>query len=153
MAAMRPEWVDDIYSQGIYPGVRALLRGVSGILPLHLAETLLLVLVIALLARLYRAWLAWSRCRRSLGNLAQHGVARLLRFCSIGYLFFLLAWGFHARLPYSRHVGLQIQEVGQAELEAVLTILVAECNALRLQFDDSAFEIQEGPGYLEIMPG
>ncbi len=137
LAAGYPGWVETIFSQGVFPPVRGVLGGLTGLIPLSVAEVLLLLLGLLLIKGGWRTWNAWWRRRRSLSNLCQHGIVRLLSTAGLVYLAFLLCWGFnHSRQPYAHHIGLEADPVEQHELEAVLGWLVQECNELREQIEE-----------------
>lgn len=136
-ASVHPDWVEEIYSTSIFPKVRAVLRSLSGALPLHLAEVLLFLVVLGLLMRFRKGVSTRLRGERSWKNLGARALARLIRVVAFLYAFFLVAWGFnHSRQPYSHHMGYEMREVQSDELAQVLTWLVDEVNELRAQFDE-----------------
>lgn len=145
--ASRPELVERLYSEGLFPVVRDVLRGVSGVLPVSLAELLLFALagwVLWLLVSAAR--LALSR-RRRFRNLLLRGATRVVTWAGFGYTVFLLVWGFnHARRPYAWHAGLEVAPVTREELIELGSWLVLECNRLGEEITDGDLELEAGPG-------
>ena len=145
LAALRPDWVESVYSEAAYPVLRGLLRALVRLSPLHVSETLLLIVVASLVIRAARSFAAWRRGRRSLRNLGARAAARTLESAAVLYVLFLVSWGFnHSREPYARHAGLEVEPVQQVELEAMLTWLVTECNELRGQIDEGDMQLLDG---------
>ncbi len=143
----RPELVERFYSEGIFPAVRDVLRAVSGVSPVSLAELLLFVLGVWVL------WLVVSAARlallrrRPVRNLLLRGSTRAITWAGFGYFVFLLVWGFnHARRPYAWHAGLEVAPVTREELIDLGSWLVLECNRLGEVITDADLELEAGPG-------
>ncbi len=147
LAAARPELVEEHYSTALFPRVRDALRGVAGALPFHLAEVLLVLLLVTLLLALPRAFAARLRGNRSLRNQAAHALTRALAAAGVLYAFFLVSWGLnHAREPYAVHAQLESSGVDRGDLEDLVRWLVAECNGLREQVEPEDLALRPGPG-------
>lgn len=147
LAAARPELVEEHYSAGLFPLVRDFLRGVAGVVPFHLSEALLVLVLVTVLLALPRAFAARLRGTRSLSNQAAHGFTKTLAAAGVLYAFFLVAWGLnHARHPYALHAQLENSAVESDDLEDLLRWLVEECNALRAEVEPEDLALQPGPG-------
>jgi len=125
--------VERVYSRAVYPRIAALLGGLTGWLPLSVAEWLLVGAVVALpfglpaLNRRLRD--PGTPLLRRLGGLLWDGLA----VGAAVYGAFLLLWGInYRRLPLAAIAGLDVKPVAIAELQSLCGELVLESNRLRM---------------------
>ena len=132
IAAQAPEWVEHTYARGIYPFVQETLSALARSSPIAIGETLLLLLVLTICLRTGRGVVGLCRGRRSLLNLAGHGLAQAAAVFGVLYLLFMLLWGFnHARLPFATQISLHPAAVEPARLARVALRLAQRADAER----------------------
>ncbi len=135
LAQARPEWVERVYSRGLYPVVRRALSWISSCLQFSLAELLILVLVVWLIWRFGRAMRAIVRGRSTLTRACAAGGLFIVRASSVSVIGFMLLWGMnHARLPLSVSVGLPAVADREGALESLAKSLA----------HDLTFDVREG---------
>jgi hypothetical protein len=152
LGAARPDLVEAHYSGALFPRVRDALRAAAELAPVPAAQGLLLALAGLSALGIVRAGRERLAGRRSLTNLAAHGLARTAALAGVLYAAFLLSWGLnHARRPYAHHAGLAehlpaAAGVPAQELVELGAWLVEECNRLREATPASELALRPGPG-------
>ncbi len=100
LAARDPEGVEVWYTAGLFPRLRAGLSALAGLVPVSASELLVLLIVTGFVFCAVRNLRGVRAGRRSLGNVAQRGLASFAAGAGALYLVFLLVWGLnHARPP------------------------------------------------------
>ena len=130
-AAHAPHAVERVYSRGAYPIVSSALSCVSGVVPLSVAEVLLLVVAFLLGRRL----LEMARQGRAMGWLPALGrcLADLVLAAGGLSLAFVLLWGLnYRRLPFAASAGLDASPSSAEELRDLATALAGRANEMRV---------------------
>lgn len=140
LAALAPDWVERVYSHGLFPVVARALSWVAGPLPFSLAEVLVELGAILALAWLLAAVRAVMRePRGGRWAAAWPRLAGLLAVLGALYLGFILLWGLnYDRRPLAASIGIETRPSSVAELAALCSSLIDRTNALRR-------DVQEGP--------
>lgn len=139
LAASRPELVERLYAQGLFPLLAGPLAALSALAPFSLAEPLLLVAVVVALAWSFRVARAlWQRERpalRVLGGAALDALA----VAGAAAALFLALWGLnYQRPPLAALAGLAVAPAPADELAALLEELVSDANAARRALPEDA---------------
>ncbi|MEL7608223.1 MAG: DUF3810 domain-containing protein [Bacillota bacterium] len=150
LAALSPETVESLFSNGLYPAVSSALGTVTGLLPFSLAEILLvggaLVLLLLVLQKLWQL----LKKRLSFQKLLCFLVALLIVFGVLLNAFYF-EWGFnYARPKLAQLMNLTIKERSAEELNELCESLRAKAILLRGQVSedkDGVFTLEGG--YLE----
>ena len=147
----RPDLVESIYVDHVFPLMRGLLSVLFSWWPISAAEGLIAMAL---------GWIGWRALRglrdarrgqRSLGNLMLHALTQMLMATSVLYALLLLTWGFtNVRQPYAVHAGWEVQaDADPAELADLVHDLVARCNVLRPGVSDEDLEVLLDHGRLD----
>lgn len=145
VASLDPVRTDALYSQGLFPLVRAALAACSRPFPMSVAELLLVATVAVVGLRVARGLAGLARGTRGAANLAAHAAAQTLAAAGVAALVFQLAWGLnHARLPFAAHAGLTVRAFGTAELAGAVRHLAAEASEERALLGAGDFRLRSG---------
>lgn len=128
LLALKPEWIENIYSSGIYKGIGFILRFFTGWIPFSLGDIVYASLFIYLLFLLVRFIVSIFKKskRKPLGPALLNG---LWWICSL-YILFSLIWGLnYNRLGIRYQLGLQNLEYDSSDILAVQSILIQKVNA------------------------
>lgn len=122
--ALFPEWIEQYYSQGLFPLVSGFFRTLLGWIPFSVGDIAYTLLFILAIRYLYRAWGSYQ----SRPGILVRDVAMVL---AIAHFTFYFSWGMnYFRLPL--HQNLKLQKTYEAEdLYAVSRQLVDVTNALQ----------------------
>lgn len=133
--ARHPDWVENFYSEGIYPILSRFLRLLFGWIPFSFGDVLYTFLAVLVIRYCY---LRWKSIRRKL-LLFFRNVTTVL---SIVYFVFHLFWGMnYYRLPIEKKMGITTDYTSQ-ELLALTEKLVQRTNGLHLQItQDTAMAV------------
>ena len=143
-AAYHTDWVENVYSRVIYPTFATLFATLFGVIPVSVAEILLIVLVVLFVVRLVL-------CLKRLPGTGPvglwHGFLRLASFCCALYFLFVALWGLnYARAPLAENLGYTTGQPTEAELTALLSQEIASVNAIspQLTYDKSGHSYEDG---------
>lgn len=124
-----PAVVEHAFARSFYSWVGGRLACLTTWLPVSLAETSLLGIVVFASTRL--AWKLWMGRRPSARRLLDAG-STLLVLAGVLYLAFLVLWGFnYQRQPFAVSAGLEVRPSSVAELTSLCAALVEEANEAR----------------------
>lgn len=133
----KPEWVETIYANAIYPVVREIVGTLTGWMSYSFAELFIVLAIVWLVFRSLRNIRAVYRKRRSLHNLGAHVLSFSLAIAGVFYTWGMLGWGFnYYRQPFLQIENLDRTGVTTEELRAVCQKLVTEANELRLNLEE-----------------
>ncbi|WP_281542896.1 DUF3810 domain-containing protein [Maribacter aestuarii] len=122
--ATKPEWVENYYSQGIYPVTSRAFRFLFGWIPFSVGDIIYLSLTIVALAYIYRN-------RRSILINKISFLRDVIMVLSIAYFTFNLMWGLnYYRQPLSNTLALK-ESTDYEELVSFTKSLIAKTNALQ----------------------
>ena len=100
LSALFPGATETVYGRGVGPFVASLLSRLTGIVPLSLAEILLVGYVVGICWGLFVTIRAVRNRDRRLGNAVASGILRIGAHAGIIVALFYVLWGFHyARVP------------------------------------------------------
>ena len=130
-AQFLPHEIERFYSKQAYRAIAQIFSIMTGIIPLSVAELLVilsLITVIILLGRfIYNLWVF-----RRPSHTLLIGIGNAFIIVSIVYFSFVLIWGLnYHRLPFSDIAGLDAEPASVKELEAVCQNLIARANQIR----------------------
>lgn len=131
LLAGRSAWIEQRYSEGIYPAIRRAISAVTSLVPFSIAEILLYLLAFGtaaiLLNRLIQFLLRKIKFSRLLGD-----VASILLAGGILLNLFYATWGFnYFREPLAQRMGLHMTARTVDELESFVRKTAAEASDLR----------------------
>jgi len=112
-----PEWIEQIYSRGVYVWIRRMIGATLGWFPFPLIYLFFGILVIWLISRFrsiqWKQFLSWKGWGSMLMNVAA--------FVGGGLFFFFFLWGFHyGRIPFIQQQDLQLKPIPVDSLYAQL---------------------------------
>ena len=144
----RPQVVETVYANAIYPVVREFVGTLTGWMSYSFAELLIVMTIIWLIYRSVRNIRAVLRGRRSLRNLGAHILSFSLALAGVFYTWGMFGWGFnYYRQPFLQIENLDRTGITAEELRAVCLKLVVEANELRLNLeedDDGVMRTEDG---------
>lgn len=124
--ARHPDWVENFYSEGIYPVLSRFLRLLFGWIPFSFGDVLYTVLAVLAIRYLY---LRWKTIRRKPFPFFRN----IITVLSAVYFVFHLFWGMnYYRLPIEEKMGIATDYTSR-ELQALSEKLVQRTNSLHLQ--------------------
>jgi len=133
----KPEWVETIYANAIYPVVREFVGTLTGWTTYSFAELFIVLAIVWLIYRTVRNIRAVYRKRRSLRNLGAHMLSFSLALAGVFYAWGMFGWGFnYYRQPFLQIENLDRTGITTEELRDVCQRLVVEANELRLNLEE-----------------
>lgn len=124
--AFYPEWIEEYYSQGVYPQISRFFRVLFGWVPFSVGDVLYAILILLAGRYLYREW---NLLRRKPLVLLRD----LLMVLAVAHLTFYLSWGMnYYREPLHKSLGLS-ETYSQEDLVQVTEQLLVHTNDLQLQ--------------------
>ncbi len=124
--ALYPEWIEEYYSQGIYPLISRFFRTILGWIPFSVGDLLYAALIILGVRYLYNQW---NRFRRNPMILLRD----LLMVLAIMHLTFYFSWGMnYYREPLNKSLGLS-EKYSKDALVRVTEQLLIHTNELQLR--------------------
>lgn len=124
-------WIERVFSQRLYPAVKAAILFVTGRLPFSLAELILYALC-ALVPALLALFIVRCVRRRSALPLLSGLLALAIAF-GVGLNLFYFTWGFHYfREPLEKRMGLSVRARDTDELIRLCGVLRCEAKRLRI---------------------
>jgi hypothetical protein len=128
VATPRPAWIEAHYSNGVYPGIDAAVRAVTGPLPFTLGDVLLFGLVAASIAWWVRS-LRKARAGRKIAALARLAL-RTVAFAALIYVWFDASWAFnYARIPLADKIPVHNERTDEDSVAAFADHVVDELSA------------------------
>lgn len=124
-------WVEQYYSQGLYPITSVVQRFISGIVPFALGDFLYLLLILFVLGSLYLFYkkLVQKRLRKS-----DHIYIplQIVNFILILYLVFKILWGLnYSRLPIAKQLNISDEKYTTAQLVSLGEYFINRLNSLQ----------------------
>jgi len=143
----KPEMTERLYSEAVYPPIGKALSRLTGIIPVSVAEIIVLFLPAAFIAYILSALLRSFWHRSFSAKMLLNFTVNLLAAVSIAFFSFIILWGLnYYRLPFASIAGLEVRPASVAELESLCKSLIDRANVLRQ-------EVSVDPeGYVDI-PG
>ncbi len=139
--------VEQLYSETVYPPIGKILSRLTGVIPLSVAEILVLVAPVALIAYVAAA-LKKSFSHHGFSMLPiLNFAANMLVIVSVVFFSFITLWGLnYYRQPFSDLAGLQIKPSSVQELESLCSSLIDRANSLRQLVNVDAEGYVDVPG-------
>ena len=119
-----PEWVEQHYSLGLFPGISRFFRFITGWIPFSIGDVLYAMLVVLAIRYLYRQWpkVKWRPVSF---------IRDIVMVLSIAYFTFYFSWGLnYFRMPLHKSLGLEKNYTEDALLE-VTQRLIYTTNSLQ----------------------
>jgi Protein of unknown function (DUF3810) len=139
LARSFPLTVEDVFSQWLYPRFGGLLGRTAGILPFSLAEGIVLALGLVIPAVAVRSLGRIRRRQAKASSMLGTWGANAVLLAGIGYLLFLLLWGFnYARPPLASLADMPVAPAPLTELAALARELVDQSNRERQSLPEDA---------------
>ncbi|MFY0630809.1 MAG: DUF3810 domain-containing protein [Flavobacteriaceae bacterium] len=130
-AEHHPSFIENYYSNGIYPYISSLLRILLGWIPFSIGDILIFIFIFYALRFVY---LLFKTRFKSIIN----KILSVTAFCSVIYFCFYLFWGLnYYREPLSKNLGYQQTKYSNEELIDLSTRLVLQLNEAHLQLVSS----------------
>lgn len=124
-----PAVAERVYGDGIGPVIASLLSRLSGVIPLSIAELLIVAFLIRQLAGAARSIAGMVRRDRGIGNAVAAALLRMGSDVGIAVALFYLLWGFHyARLPMDQRYGWDASGATPEEVAALAQEMVEAGN-------------------------
>ncbi len=125
-----PGWAE-AYAQGLGPALSRPISMVTGVLPISVAEWLIVIYVLYLGVRGRRAWTEFRQGRTRVRHVVLGGVRRVVRDLGVAAAAFYLLWGFnYARAPLEVRSGWpEFEDASRDELVALAEQAVVQANA------------------------
>ncbi|HBU11923.1 MAG TPA: hypothetical protein DEB31_04125, partial [Clostridiales bacterium] len=157
LAAANPDWAEQAFAQGFYPGFSSAVGSVFGWMPFSFSEFLVYALLILLGVWIIRTIISAVKKKLRLVNL----VRTLITFALIGGVgmnLFYVMWGFnYSRYSVAYTLNLNVEEQPPQALADLCVLLAKQANALRAQQaedEHGTFFYEEGnSGILKKIPG
>ena len=139
-AAAHPSWIEEHYSQDLFPRIASTLAGVSSRVPMSLAELLILLLVVRIAVAVWRtlkllALPKGTGPRR--GVVLLNSALRLLALAGLIYTAYLASWGLnHHREPFATVAGWEIKPPATPLLVDLACQVTEDLNTLRAELEE-----------------
>jgi hypothetical protein len=132
LAELSPQWVESVYSQGIFVLSNQVLSNVTGFFSFSLAEMFVILLLIASIISIIKLVIILVKEKEQRKDIAVRFLANTLILISVVYFAFNVLWGFnYYRLPFSEIAGMEVKPVSVDELEGLCISLIEQANDLR----------------------
>jgi len=132
-----PEFVENVYSRKIYPVIAEFVGTLTGWTSYSFAELLILLVVTVTLFKKFRALRGLLRKRRSLKNVAAHGLSFSLAIVGILYFWGMFGWAFnYHRQSFLVSENLDRVGITAPELQRLSLSLANEANELRRHLEE-----------------
>ncbi|MFN7120204.1 MAG: DUF3810 family protein [Saprospiraceae bacterium] len=149
LLGMQPQLIEQLYSRGIFLGIRWLIDYVLAWFPLPLIYLFLSALLIVVIVNVWK----WSRTSMNWRKRLISGVGGVLAFIGGAIFFFLFLWGFnYGRVPVEDQLGLEPKPLSLDDLKEELKLETEYIIELRSQIPhitDSAITADFLPENLE----
>lgn len=133
LAGQSTWFVENWYVKSFYPLWSNLLRKFSNLFLFSLGDLLYAMFICWLLVKLMR-WMYQLLKANQRGQIIWMGLQGLLKYCSMGYIFFLLFWGFnYKRGGITVELGLHPSVYNQKEITQLTNLLIDSANFYRKQ--------------------
>lgn len=142
-----PKMVEQLYSETVYPPIGRILSRLTGVIPLSVAEIIVLVVPVVLIAYV-AAVLKKSFGLRGFSMIPILNFAvNMLMIISFVFFSFITLWGLnYYRQPFADLAGLQIRPSSVQELESLCSSLIDRANTLRQSVNVNADGYVDVPG-------
>ena len=152
LAAARPDWIEEHYSQDLFPRIASALAGFSARVPMSLIELLILILIVRIAVAVTRtlkllALPAGTGPRR--GAVLLNSGLRVLALAGFIYTAYLASWGLnHHREPFATVAGWEVEPPATPLLVELACRVTEDLNTLRAQMEEDdrgVVVIEESP--------
>jgi hypothetical protein len=136
VATFFPDWIENNFSRGFYPGIARLYRRLFGGLPFSLGDILYLIAAFFLLLLVVKFVKIVIRRRIRLLNY-KRGLLKAFSVCAIIYILFNISWGLnYNRLGIAYQLKLEPEEYTVTDLKNITGLLLLKVNQDRLALGD-----------------
>ncbi len=151
--SLNKSWVEEYYSQGIYPRISYCLRLISGVFPFSLGDLLYILAIMLLVWRIFLFIIRYRSIsiseRKSSLKLC---LVRSLNWLIAIYIVFNICWGLNYNRPgVERSLELETKRYTKADLEVINEVLLNKVNNSRKRLEsvgkmysaDSIFDLSK----------
>lgn len=140
-----PDFTEKYYSNGIYSYIGRFLSRITGVIPISLAEFIIIFLIAFLIYKFVKILRLIKRTEKRKREIIIDSIRKLLIYISVGYFIFVMVWGLnYYRLPFADIAELNVQETTVDELSDLCEDLILRANELR----DDVIENEDGVMYI-----
>jgi len=152
LAAAFPETTERAFTQTLFPPIRRSCQWLAGLLPISLAEFLIIASGALALGMTVRGLRRVAQGRAGWRETVAAGLRRTAATAGCAYVLFLATWGLnYARPPLAARLGLELHETDTHELVALCAELRDQCRierAGRAEDAEGFFELEADTGEL-----
>ncbi len=131
-AVENPQWVEDNYSNGFYPGIQSFLSTTSGWIPIPIGQIIFYSLFFGLIVWVVKRIIHLIKKKISFGKFAWTMIKNGLFAFSLFNFLFTLTWGLnYHRLKIPEIAELDVKDITRNELISLNDTLISRCNMLR----------------------
>ncbi|WZL74291.1 DUF3810 domain-containing protein [Clostridiaceae bacterium 35-E11] len=131
-ASYVPQFIESIYSKGIYLFIGQLLSLITGLLPISIAEWLIVFVCLFFIIKLFIMIAKSTKASMLKEYKVLDFFSNLMIFISLGYFCFIMIWGLnYHRLPFGNITGLDTKSSSVHELKALCEDLIHRTHQLR----------------------
>ncbi len=136
--ANHPDWVENMYSKGIYPVLSAFFRMLFGWVPFSVGEVIYTLLIIVGLRYCIKNW-------KKIKAQPAYFFRDIIMVLAVFYFTFHLVWGLnYYRSPLSKTLAIQ-EEVNFEKVKKLTASLVAQTNQLQFQITQDSSQLVQLP--------
>jgi hypothetical protein len=139
LASRYPELVERYYSQVVYKYLSQLISGLTGLLPISLAELLFIVFIAVTLSGLYLTIKRIIKYPKDRFKIITGAIANVLIAISLLYFAFIFMWGLnYHRLPFGNIEAISSNRADIEDLEELCRYLISRANYLRNGLEENS---------------
>lgn len=149
LGSINPKGIEEVYSKGLYRFVAQLFSKITGVIPISIAEIIILSLVAFSAFQVIKLVINISNAKNNRFGIFFRFVISVVLVLTTIYFTFMLAWGLnYHRLPFSNIVGFEMVDYSSEDLADLAGYLINEANKLREYVDvneDGIMTLGESP--------
>lgn len=127
-ASWYPGWVENNYSQGVYPVIAKVQRFLFGWIPFSIGDLFYAFLILIILFKFGKFFKLLFQKKLSRQYFVT-GLQQAIFFCLFVYVFFNLLWGLnYNRIGIARQLQLEVKQYSLADLDTLTTVLHSRVN-------------------------
>ena len=147
ISAKRPDLVERLYSEEVYPPLGRMLSKVTGVFPFSVAELIFILVPAAFIVYTIIVLIKFFSGRANSFMLLIEYAVNILLIISIGFFSFVGIWGLnYYRMPFANIAGLEVKPASVKELESLCQSLIERANALRTSVSTDSVGNMDIPG-------
>lgn len=141
-----PQFIENIYSKGIYPLIGQSLSLITGLLPISIAEWFVIFFALFFIMKFMIMTVRSTPSSTWGEHKVLDFVINLIVFISLGYFSFIMVWGLnYHRLPFADIAGLDTKPTSIHELKTLCESLIYRANDLRRHIHEDEKGVMDIP--------